>query len=299
MPTPRSWTPSWSGGRHRHLQPAGADRPASAGVIAVYSADYRGAATLADGETATLTVEHTGGVDGTTIPGPYDEINTVLYSDLVGSGPGNTIDSRIVFDLTNASDAFSYGALDSVDYLELARTTIASQQASIDQLAAGRTAIIARSNSLGALLAGGGQPLEGANEFALFGAVGSIVAGGTGRVNLGSGFSLLGGGAVLSQSGAGATVDGALVSGALRYVQPGTDALRYFGELGLHGAPGLAMTFTRHYDDGSPGGATVTGSTTGSLAAAYVTGGVLYAPTPTDEIAFSGTLMRDWLNVAG
>ena len=273
--------------------------PLPSGVIAVYSADYRGGATLADGETATLTVEHTGGGDGTTISGPYDELNTVLYSNLVGSGPGNTINSRIVFDLTNASDGFSYGALDSVDYLELARTTIASQQASIDQLAAGQTAIVARVNGIGTLLTGGGQPLEGEDQFSLVGAVGSWAFGGTARVNLGNGFSLLGGAALLEQSGAGATASGVLASGALRYVQPGNDALRYFGEFGLHGAPGLALTFTRQYDDGSPGGATVTGSTTGSLAAAYVTGGVLYAPSPNNEIAFSGTLMRDWLTVAG
>jgi hypothetical protein len=273
--------------------------PLPAGVIAVYSADYRGGATLDVSETATLTVQHTGGVDGTTIPGPYNELLTVLYSNLVGSGPGNTINSRITFDLTNASGLFSYGALDSVDYLELARTTMASQQASIDQLAAGQTAITARINGIGALLTGGGQPLEGANEFSLLGAAGSLAVGGTARVNLGSGFSVLGGGAVLSQSGGGATASGVLVSGALRYVQPGTDSFRYYGELGLHGAPGLAMTFTRQYDDGSPGGATVTGSTTGALAAAYVTGGVLYAPSPNNEIAFSGTLMRDWLSVDG
>jgi len=266
--------------------------PLPTGVIAVYSADYRGGVFLDVDETASLTIQHNGVVDGTTF-GPLD--TEYFYRDFVGSGPGDNIYSLITLDVTNGT----YGALDTIDYLELARTTMASQQASIDQLAAGQTAIVARVNGIGALLTGGGQLLEGEDQFSLVGAVGSWAFGGTARVNLGNGFSLLGGGAVLSQSGGGATASGVLASGALRYVQPGNDDFRYFGEFGLHGAPGFAMTFTRQYDDGSPGGATVTGSTTGSLAAAYVTGGVLYAPSPNNEIAFSGTLMRDWLTVAG
>lgn len=268
------------------------------GVIGVYSADYRGAVTVADGEAARLTVTQLGRSDGTTFSGPLDVGGDLLYSNLVGSRDGS-LNSDIRLDLTQASDLFSFAALDSVDYFELARTTFDSVQESIDQLAAGRTAIVTRLNTISGLLTGSLDPLEEQNEIALRGSAGSYMFGATGRYNLGNGFSVLGGGAVTEVSGGDASASGVLLSGALRYLQPGHDKVRYFGELGAVGAPSLDMRFRRDYEDGSPGGASIIQDLSGSFFAAYLKGGMLYAPNPNNRVLFSGTLMGDWLGNHG
>jgi hypothetical protein len=91
-------------------------------------------------------------------------------------------------------------------------------------------------------------------------------------------------------------VDDALVGATgLRYVWRG-NLFRPFVEGGLWGSPSMNLTFTRTYANGA-GTATGIGETTGSLGSAYVRGGMLYAPNPTNEIAFSGTYAHNWLSI--
>jgi len=266
-----------------------------AGTFGVYSADYR--AFVNGGDTVTLVVDHNGTTESASVAGPENGINPVL-THAVGSGPGGTIDSTIKlgFSIFGAPDTFA--EVDSVDYAELGRTTTTSVQASIDQLATARTAIVTHLNATSDLLTGGNQPLEAQNNVSLIGALGSYTVGAIVHYNLGGGFSLDGGGALIAQAAGGSTANGPLVVGAVRYLQPGVDTFRPFGRVGFDAA-GLGMTFSRHYDDGSPSGASIVAGTAGFLSGAFVEGGVLYAPDPDNAVALSGSLMRTRLGVKG
>jgi hypothetical protein len=117
----------------------------------------------------------------------------------------------------------------------------------------------------------------------------------TGRKSLGSGFSLLGGAAYVDQTAGGAKTSGLVFSGTARYVTPDDALLRPFGEVGLHAAPALSLSFTRQYAT-SLGTATATGSANGSFYGGYLKGGVLVAPDPSNDIVFAASVGKDWLN---
>jgi hypothetical protein len=265
------------------------------GTFGVYSADYR--AFVNDGDTASLRVDHNGTTDAISVAGPENGVDPVL-THVIGSSPSGTIDSTITLGFTTVGPSDTFAEIDSVDYAELGRTTTSSVEASVDELATGRTSIVTHLNASRDLLTGGNQPLEAANNVSLIGGLGSYTVGLTGHFNLSGGFSLDGGGALIHQAAGGSSATGALVAGAVRYLQPGVGTFRPFGRVGFDTA-GLGMTFSRHYTDGSPSGATIVASTTGALTGAFVEGGVLYAPNPTNAFAFSATLMRNWLGVNG
>lgn len=178
-------------------------------------------------------------------------------------------------------------------------TTEASVEQSFGQLAGEQNAVPAQLGGTADLLLGGLQPIEGDGYGQVFGAVGSFTLGARARTDAHNGFSLLGGMALLDQSADGASAGGPLFGAAVRYVAPvplGALGIRPFAEAGGWAAPDLSLHFSRSYANGS-GTATAEDDTDGSAFAFFGRAGVLVAPTPADELAFSATLARDWLNV--
>ncbi|HEV7275587.1 MAG TPA: hypothetical protein VGN80_04815 [Devosiaceae bacterium] len=268
------------------------------GVVAVYTADYRGF--LSENSTATMLVMNDGQLVEVTINTEEDPLfGDVFFSDYVGSNRAATaIDSLIALELLTALDPSSIFQLDTIDYAELARTTFDELQLSVDQLATARTALITHLNTTFDLLAGAGQALDGPDRYGIVGGVGSVTLGVNGKMSFDEEFSLLGGLAFVDQAAGGSDVTGVIATGAARYVTPGSDLARPFGEVGLKAAPALSLSFTRSYET-SLGTSTATGSTSGSFLGAYVRGGVLIAPDPDNEIVFSASFDRDWLSTAG
>jgi hypothetical protein len=264
--------------------------------IAVYQADYRGF--INEGAVGEIGVVNAGrSVVVTLSPNGFEE-EDFFFSDFAGSNAeGTSIDSSIKVELLSALDGSHLLSLDTIDYVELARATTGDLQASADVLAVARTGLVTHLNGTFDLLLGAGSPFDENDQLRAFGAIGSITLGVNGRKSLGNGFSLQGGAAYSDQSSAGASVSGALFSGSLRYLAPGNDFVRPFAEGGLKGAPHLSLSFSRDYET-SVGTASVTGSTDGSFFGAFLTGGVLVAPDPSNEVVFSATLAEDWLRTA-
>ena len=271
--------------------------PHAADVFVVYSADYRGFMTLADGETGTLVVTHNGIVDENAYVGLYDD--DLLYRNYVASDVGGILSSNITLDITDSADGSSGAALDSIDYALAATTTLGSVQSSIDSLAVGQTAIVTHLGTTADLVTGANEPFERPDSIGVLGALGSYSFAFNGHLNVSDGIALDAGAALFSQSVGGSSATGGLVAGSVRYIVPGSQGFRPYAKFELHAAPAVAMTFSRHYDDGSASGTTAVGTTTGSVFGGYLEAGALFAPTPDDEIVFSGTLIADWLSVSG
>ena len=269
------------------------DDKIAADTIVVYKAQYRGA--LEDGDTGHIAVSHDGVTDEADVALPQPDFDVPYFENYVGSGLDGVIRAEIALSLVEDNAGAHVTSIDTFDYAEAGRTTIGSVQASIDHLAAEGTTFVTHLNTTSDLLVGGNQPLEAPDSVSLLGALGSYTVGATVHYNLGGGFSLDGGAALFSQEG----VSGSLFGGSVRYLEPGVNTFRPFGEIGFNAAPGLDMQFSRSYDDGSPDGAVVNIDASGSLAGAYIKGGFLVAPDLSNQIAFSGTLMHNWLSVDG
>jgi hypothetical protein len=264
------------------------------GAVGVYKVDYRGFTFLAAQQSTQLSVKHAVGTDVTKIDGPFD--GDIAFSDTIGGGQSGTLDSRITLVLKSAADLEdALAAIDSIDVAEIGFTTLASVGDSLDKLAEERIGLTTHLGGTADLLLGFNQPVDGPSGASALAAFGSTTLGANGRWDLNGGFSLLGGAAYVAQSAGGAAVNGsALIAGGVRYIQPGAEAIRFFGEAGIWGSPDLALRFTRPYANG-----TGEGDTSGSLVSVYARAGVRYMPNPTNEIALSGTLARNWLNVDG
>lgn len=264
------------------------------GAVGVYKVDYRGFAFLSTQQSSELIVKHALGSDRSVIEGPFD--GDLSFTDTIGGGLSGTIDSEIVLEVRSAAELEeALALLDSVDLAEIGFTTVASVEASMNKLAEQRVAVATHLSTTADMLLGLNQPIEGSNRAGALAAAGSATIGANGRWNLDGGFSLVGGAAYVAQSAGGVDVDGsALFAGAIRYVYPGASAFRPFAEAGLWGSPDLGMHFSRPYLNGVG-----EGDASGSLVGVYGRVGVLYAPNPTNEIAFSGTLARNWLHVGG
>jgi len=213
---------------------------------------------------------------------------------------------------TNSMDAFLARYCDATVAVACAATYagqgsgaiggITGQQSvdnSLAQLADQQNSVPAQLGGTADLLLGELQPIEEDGYGQIFGSVGSFTLGGHGRYNAGNGLSVLGGAALVDQSVAGASAGGPLFGVAVRYVAPvqlDTLALKPFAEGGLWTAPSLSMHFSRSYANGS-GVATGESDASGSAFSFYGRAGVLVTPTLDDELAFSVTLARNWLNV--
>jgi hypothetical protein len=262
------------------------------GVVAVYQADYRGF--INPGAVGELLVLNNGRLVGVVI----ENVDDFFFQGWVGSNSsGNAIESLIALELLAVLDPADILALDTIDYIELARATTDSLQASTNQLAAARTGVVTHLNGTFDLLNSAGEPLEGDDRVALIGGIGSVTLGVNARMTLLDGFSVLGGAAFVDQESTGASTSGALFGASMRYVAPVNGTLRPFAEAGLKVAPALNLRFSRSYET-SAGTSTPTGSTTGSFYGGFLKGGVLVAPDLDNDIVFSAALAQDWLATA-
>lgn len=263
-----------------------------AGAVGVYKVDYRGFAFLSTGQSSELRIKHALGTDSSKIDGPFD--GDISFSNTIGGGLSGTIDSQILLEVKSAAELEeALALLDSVDLAEIGFTTVALVEASMDRLAEQRAGVVTHLGTTADMLLGFTQPIDGPSNVGALAAAGSATIGANGRWNFDGGVSVLGGAAYVEQSAGGVEVKGsALFAGAIRYIHPGTITFRPFAEAGLWGSPDLGMHFSRAYLNGMG-----EGDASGSLIGVYGRGGVLYAPNPTNEIAFSGTLARNWLHV--
>lgn len=245
------------------------------GNIVVYSADYRGGYDVAAGEELEFSVEHNGTSDGVIIPGP-DADDTVIHSDLVASSNGE-VTSTAELDLADATDGFTFAAIDSADYTELGRITIATDQ----------TAMVAHLDASASLLTGGDHSLEGGNEVGFFGAYGSYMLGASGRYNLAEGFSILGGVSLIDQAAGSSRSSGVLGAVAVRYVEPGINTFRPIAEGGII-AGALQTTFPN-----------VASAVPTGLGTFYAKGGLLTDLAPNSRLAVTGTLAETALGMTG
>lgn len=271
------------------------------GYYGVFKADSRGTALLDTGDTATNSLVGTGPLSGQSsgkgIAGIADEPMDFSGYYAVGLASGDTPFSADASVVTTGSSAGTQSTYDSLELL-VGYTTLASQQDSLGEIGIQQLGLATHLDATAGLLTGANQPLEGDNEIELLGGVGSYTFGVAGRYNLAEGFSLLGGASIVNLAMPGAGASGVLAAGALRFVQPGADEFRYFGEAGVQVAA-LGLNFSRHYDNGKTANYAATASGDGLLGGAYVRGGALWAPNADNDVVFSATLKQGALGIGG
>jgi hypothetical protein len=86
-----------------------------------------------------------------------------------------------------------------------------------------------------------------------------------------------------------------MAAAALRYVEPGVNTFRLVGEAGID-ASLLQLSFSRTYANGFNTTA-ASGAGSGGSGAIYVRGGVLWQPTPENEVLFSAKLKQGALGI--
>ena len=271
--------------------------PIPAGHYGVYKIDSRGFTSQNPGEQTTYSVTYDGDTQTATIDGEYSD--DTIFTHYFGTGLGPVADFNAEFGLAVDGDGASSSELDSIDILA-GYTTLDEQYASLGQLSTARTGIVTALNTTAGLILGVDQRADRSTEIGALGAYGSYTVGGYGHFDLGQGFTADLGAAAFDQSVGDGAANGVLLGGQARYIQPDDGSgMRWLGSVGASFAPDMAMTFSRTYGDGSDEGASVTASTSGSMVGIWLEGGVLVAPTPTDEIIFSASLGRNWLNADG
>jgi hypothetical protein len=269
------------------------------GAIYAYSSEYR--VDSADGDTVHLETTENGITRTATAPGSDDD--SVYVRNYVGVIKGDSLQSDIELNVDSPDD--NSAELVSLDYNFLGYTTLDEQTDSLAQVAASQTAVITHLNTTVGLIVGANQPLEQPDQVGLIGAVGSYTVGVTGHVNLGDGFSLDGGAALFEQSVGGATSDGVLLGGKASYLQPEEgSSFRLLGNVGISAAPSMNMSFSRDYTLFGAGPnfsdvpVSVTTSGTGTMVGIWLEGGVLVAPDPNNDIVFTASYARNWINFA-
>ncbi len=271
--------------------------PIPAGHYGVYKIDARGFTSQNVGEQTTYSMTNDGDTQMATVDGDYSDDTT--FTHYFGTGLGSVADFNAEFGLELDGDGGSSSELDSIDILA-GYTTLDQQYETLDELSTARTGIVTALNTTTGLILGANQPADRPSEFGVLGAYGSYTVGGYGHFDLGDGFSADIGAAAFDQSVGDGAASAVLLGGQARYIQPDNGAgMRWLGGAGASVAPDMAMTFSRTYEDGSDEGAAVTASTNGSMVGIWLEGGLLVAPTPTDEIIFSASIGRNWLNTNG
>lgn len=273
-----------------------ADMPLPSGSYGVYKVDTSGSLSLEAGETATYTVTYDGGAPQALVY-TGEAFENVAHTSYFGTGLVGTSGFNAEFDLSVDGAPASEATTESVEVLA-GYTTWDSQIASLENVSIARTGIVTALNTTAGLVLGTNQPVERPTEMGLLGALGSATVGGFAHVNLDGGFSLDAGITSFTHSVDGqSTSSGLVLGGQGRYVAPDSGSgFRWLASAGVNYAPELQMGFTRSYSDGSLAGTTTTGSASGSMVGIWLEGGVLVAPTPTDEIVFSASIGRNWLN---
>ncbi len=270
--------------------------PLAPGVVAVYSADYSAALDIYS--TGRLLVLNEGRTAGVIVAnGDTDSTGRVLFDFVGTNATGDGIDSQIWLDLLEYFDGDSTFVLDSIDYVEIAQANISDLQISADSLATTRLGTVTHLNGTLDLLDGAGRPFDEEDGFNAVGGIGSITLGVQGRAAVTPDVSVRGGLAFIDQQVGNSSTTGVVGSAAVRYAPQSDEMPRPFADFGVRAAPGLAMSFSRSYVT-NVGTMTGVGQTTGTFLGAFITGGVLVAPDPSNEIVFSASLSRDALTTA-
>lgn len=270
-----------------------------AGAYGVFKVDMSGSQLfLENGDTYSFEINENGQTVIILRSATGEEVVDYVETAYFTVAPGG---SETVFDGTFTLDPniASAGELtwDDIDIF-MRYTTPESVTSSLETIAAGEAAIVAHTNATAELLTGSQQKIEGENSFGVMGGMGSYMLGVNARYNIGEGFSVLGGASLIGQDYIGASTSGVVGAVAVRYVEPGLNSFRLFGEGGLtFGA--MQATFTRHYEDGTDNGVDATGTTPAGLGSAYVRGGILIQPDASNEIALSATLQQSVFGIAG
>ena len=278
------------------------DTPAQlpVGTIAVYKSAYRGVvvAELDDTSVATLTVTTGTGQEVSTVttaPDNGNDVADIYHEGRLGLDRSGKLNGTIVLQVAGLTGAITepMATLDSLDLVELGRTTVDSVTTSIAQLSDAQAGIVTNLDSEASRLLGADAPLQAPDGIALEGAIGSATLGLKANVNLQDGFSVQAGAAIATEANASSSFSSLpLLAVSLRYVEPKAMTLRPFGEAGIFASPTLQLHFSRDYSGGA-GSADVSGSQVSIFGRA----GVLYAPDLNDELAFSATLTQNWLNL--
>jgi probable HAF family extracellular repeat protein len=213
------------------------------------------------------------------------------------SGDGQYIVGRMTTPETGPSQTKTYLLQYCDDFVDACSeggvTTPDDQAVSVQDLADARAAVSEHLGATAGLLLGSLSPVSGASDAGVFAGAGSATGGMNGRWG-DDDFTLLGGLALTQQEYGAVDVRQALVfAGGLRHVWPG-GALRPFAEVGGWVAPDVGMTFSRSYANGA-GTATGSGDTSGLAASLYAKGGVIWTPSPGNEVALAGTYQHNWL----
>lgn len=259
----------------------------------VFSADVRSFGTLEDADQS-YELEESGDtwiVVGGPLAGDADPaIDVARY----GVGPNEELDLDFLLTLNAETGPDAEGGIDTIDLTQIAYITEDELADSLDGMARDAVATIVHLGASANLLLGGLDPLEGEDKIEAVAAAGSYLLGVNGRLNIGSGLSVVGGAAFFQQD-AGTNAGGLLLAAGLRYVSEAGEPVRFFGEAGVWGSPNISMGFLRSYEDqGGPftPGQTVTAASTatGMLATAYGKAGVLFDVDDVNQLAVYGSL---------
>jgi hypothetical protein len=270
------------------------------GTFAVYRSVYKGAVLAENGDTSTATLMVTNGTGAelnttSTTSDGFADAAEIYHEGRLGLDGAGRVSGTIVLQVAGL-DGFGSppeATLESLDLVELGRTTLSSVTTSIAQLSDVQAGIVTNLDSEASRLLGADAPLQAPDGIALEGAIGSATLGLKANVNLQDGFSVQAGAALATEANASSSFTSLpLLALSLRYVEPKAIALRPFGEAGIFASPTLLMHFSRDYSGGA-GSADVSGSQVSIFGRA----GVLYAPDLNDELAFSATLTQNWLNL--
>ena len=265
----------------------------------VFAVDYRGYTTTQEGQSASIVTTQ----DGRQIlrrdfAGPLDD--DVSFSSRVGVSGSASLNLTVDVIAAGPEDDNDPEAVLFLDSLDLARigfTTTASVQESANQIARQKQSITADLMDTAYGLLGYGNGFRESNYLATF-ANSDAAAGFNGRWEAGSGFSLLGGGALVNPNRTDVPLDTlALLAGGVRYTTPAS-TWRMFGEAGGWGSPNVSASLSRSYLN-LANVVFAGGSASGSLASAYGRFGVIYTPDDANEFALSTRFNRSWLNLDG
>ena len=254
----------------------------------VYSSDIRGDSFFLDDKTK-ITVK----TNGRTFTKTFQSGDNPLMTHYIGKEANGKLESEIEMEITDPEDPSTEAFIDSIDYALAGSMTRNQAEASLGKLGNQETAMVTHLDATSGLLTGSNMRLEGQNEFRVLGGIGSYMLGGNVRYNMSDGFSVLAGVSLIDQGAAGGHYTGGLGAAALRFVEPGGAAQRFFGEAGVD-AGVLKMSFSRTYTDNNST-QTVTGTGLGGLGAVYVRGGMLFQLDDTNEVVLSATAKQSFV----
>jgi hypothetical protein len=158
---------------------------------------------------------------------------------------------------------------------------------------------MAQQHGLANPLLGGDKPMTSDSEVGVFGMGGSYAGGGFARYATGGGLAVLAGVSYGEESYQDAAIEDSLMGAlALRYLDPRKSLWRPFAEVGGWFAPEADLEFERTYMNGA-GTTTGIGNTHGDVSYYYARAGLVFDLGKREQVAISGELGRERLEVDG